>query len=149
MDDMLVRSFFAAIACLHLTGCEKFDGEVFRKYLPAHYLGAPVVFSNASWVNCAMAVFDISDYDTSLAIERIKGFSDWAVLPMADQVHDTSIVYRVIGSQDQCWVSDLIALTGITSSWDLGANFDGLFAYRGPILLIIDPQSNYLYVMEG
>ena len=147
--EMSMRSFFAAIVCLQLAGCEEFDGEAFRKYLPARYAAAPVVFSKNAWINCAIAVFDVSDHDAPLEIEPIPQFTDWAVLPIADQVNDTSIVYRVIGSQNQCWASDLIALTGLASSWALAESFDGLFAYRGSILVIIDSQSNHLYVMEG
>ncbi|WP_166418104.1 hypothetical protein [Cochlodiniinecator piscidefendens] len=132
-----------------LSGCDEFDGDEFRKYLPITQNTSSELLSERVWFSCAIAGYSLSNTYDPPDVELPQGFERWSQFPISDHVRENSIVYRILGSQSKCWTTDLIELTGHSSIWDFVENIDGAFSNMGSILLIFDRTQNRIFIMEG
>lgn len=142
----MVRSLSLLAMCVFVASCKEFTGEPMRQYLPIESQNAPILFAKRELFTCAMIAVERQS-PSGIGTPPPRS-SDWQSLPIEGKVDDTSIVYRILSSTEDCWSEDVALRTGVPSVWDIDTR-RGYFSNSGSYLLIFDADSDMYVVING
>jgi len=134
------------VSSLSLSSCAELSVNELRDSFPEGLRSSEILFAKREYFVCALAAIEGNSDKT---IEKPPvAFTEWESLPIDGKVNETSIIYRILDSADNCWIDAAVSRTGAASVWSYADGMTGYFAHRGGVLLLFDARSNTYLVLE-